>query len=59
MHAILCKTYYCGIEKDIKNFDLIRDKLVAYGFCPGIVDWVSDFFLRRQQRVVMGHIPHQ
>lgn len=29
----------------------LRAKLVACGFCPGIVDWVTDFLPRRQQRV--------
>ena len=32
----------------------LRAKLIACKFCPGIVDWVSDFLSRRQQRVVMG-----
>jgi len=32
----------------------LRAKLIACGFCSGIVDWVSDFLSRRQQRVVMG-----
>ena len=32
----------------------LKAKLVACGFCQGIVDWVSDFLSWRQQRVVMG-----
>jgi len=32
----------------------LRAKLIACKFYPGIVDWVSDFLSRRQQRVGMG-----
>jgi len=32
----------------------LRVKLISCGFCPRIIDWVSDFFSDRQQRVVIG-----
>ena len=32
----------------------LRIKLISCGFCPRIIDWVSDFLSDRQQRVVIG-----
>ncbi len=33
----------------------LRIKLISCGFCPRIIDWVSDFLSDRQQRVVIGN----
>ena len=32
----------------------LKAKLIACGFCAGVVDWVSDFLSGRRQRVVIG-----
>ncbi len=32
----------------------LKTKMIACGFCDSIVNWVSDFLSKRQQRVVIG-----
>ncbi|RNA24714.1 hypothetical protein BpHYR1_002595 [Brachionus plicatilis] len=52
-------------QHDVDVFDRVchaslKAKLVACRLCQSIVDWISDFLSRRQQRVVMGqHITAQ